>query len=140
MDLVKIMLEYEDEEGVTLESVWATPVEENYRVENIPFYATEVAYGDIVSVKEENGELLFDSLIEASGHSVIQLMIFDEKNVDWVTQDLVNLGCTWEGSHLPTYIAVDVPVGVDYQPIQSYLEEKTNNEILAYKEACLGFL
>jgi hypothetical protein len=140
MDLVKIMLEFEDEEGVTLESVWAAPIEENYRIENIPFYATEVAYGDIVSVKEENGELFFDSLVEASGHSVIQLMIFEEKNVDWVTQDLVNLGCTWEGSHLPTYIAVDVPMGVDYQPIQGYLKEKVNSEILDYKEACLGFL
>jgi hypothetical protein len=67
-------------------------------------------------------------------------MIFEEKNVDWVTQDLVNLGCTWEGSHLPTYIAVDVPMGVDYQPIQGYLKEKVNSEILDYKEACLGFL
>ncbi|GAB4039437.1 DUF4265 domain-containing protein [Spirosoma gilvum] len=140
MELTKIMLEYEDEEGTSLESVWATPVEKNYRVENIPFYATSIAYRDIISAKEENGELLFDSLIEASGHSVVQLMIFDEKAVDRVTQELVNLGCTWEGSHLPNYIAVDVPVGVDYQLVQDYLEEETAHEVLAYKEACLGFL
>jgi hypothetical protein len=70
MDLAKIILEYEDEEGVTKESIWAIPVGENYKVDNIPFYAESIALGDIVSVKEENGELKFDALIEASGHSV----------------------------------------------------------------------
>ncbi|MGM9508804.1 DUF4265 domain-containing protein [Larkinella sp. GY13] len=140
MDLVKIVFECEDEEGTSLESVWATPVGENYRIENIPFFATSIAFGDIVSAKEEDGELLFGSLVEASGHSVVQIIIFDEKNVEAVMQDLVNLGCTWEGSHLPTYLALDVPPRVDYQTVQGYLEEKTTATILGYQEACLGFL
>jgi hypothetical protein len=140
MDLVKILLECEEGDDITLESVWATPVGEYYKVENIPFYATSIAYGDLVSAEDRDGELFFDELIEASGHSVIQIIFYQEEDVEPITQDLVNLGCTWEGSHLPTYIAVDVPLGIDYKSVQIYLEEKTNTKKLGYREACLGFL
>lgn len=140
MDLTKILLEYEDGDDVTLESVWATPVGEHYRIENIPFYATSVAYGDVVSVEDREGELFLDDLVEASGHSVIQIIFYNKKDVELVTQDLVNLGCNWEGSNTLTYIAVDVPPTVGYQNIRTYLDEKASEEILGFKEACLGFL
>ena len=140
MDLAKILLEYEDGDDMTLESVWATPVGEHYRIENIPFYATSVAYGDVVSVEDREGELFFDDLIEASGHSVIQIIFFDKKDVEQVTQDLVNLGCDWEGSHISTYIAVDVPSTVSYQTVRAYLDQRASEKVLGFKEACLGFL
>ena len=140
VELVKILLEYEDEGEIILESVWTTPIGEYFRIDNIPFYAESIAFGDLVSAKEENGELIFDSLIEASGHSVIQIIFYDKKDVDRVTQDLINLGCEWEGSHIATYIAVDVPPSVPYKTIQAYLDQKTSEEVLGYKEACLGSL
>lgn len=140
MDLVKILLVYEDGEDIQHESVWATPFGDHFRIENIPFYATEVAYGDLVSVSKQEDELLFDGLIKASGHSVVQMMVFDEQDVESITQDLDSLGCTWEISHLPTYLAIDIPATVDYQTVQTYLEEKASQEKLGYREACLGFL
>ncbi|MBK6840597.1 MAG: DUF4265 domain-containing protein [Bacteroidetes bacterium] len=104
-----MLLVYDDEGTYKIESVWATKVGENYKIVNIPFFAKNLALGDIVSVEKDNGDLYFDTLIEPSGNSVVRLMIFDENNVESVGADLVKLGCGWEGSHIKNLITVNIP-------------------------------
>jgi hypothetical protein len=57
---VKIALEYEgDEDEFLIETVWAIQIEENYKIDNIPFYATSIALNDIVSAEFRNGQLYY---------------------------------------------------------------------------------
>ena len=135
----KILLTYKDEEGsYKIESVWATKQGEYYRIDNIPFLASNIALHDLVSVEIDNQELYFDKLIKSSGHSTIQMIIFNEYEVKQVGKELEQLKCTWEGSHVKTLIAIDVPKEIKYHPIREYLDKGENENRWSYKEACLA--
>jgi hypothetical protein len=135
----KIKLVYHDlEEKIAVESVWAEKEDNYYRIKNVPFFAPNIAYNDLVSVEDDDGELFFDSLVEASGHSTIQIIFFDLQCFDEITNELVRLNCSWEGSHLKEYISVDVPKEVDYSKVKRYLDDMSSRKKLDYKEASLS--
>lgn len=135
----KILLTYKNEEGYyEVESVWATKEGDFYRINNIPFFAANISLNDLVKVEEDNGDLYFEDLVEASGHSVVQIVFFKESEIKRVVEFLEGLGCTWEGSYIKTLISVDIPSGVDYSVVKSYLDREEDNEQLSYKEACLA--
>lgn len=137
---VKILLTYKDETEYKVERVWATKLGNYYRIDNIPFFAKNVALGDVVSVEEdESKDLFFDRLIESSGNSVIQMIIFDERSVGEVGKHLESLGCGWEGSHIANYISVNVPKDVSYSKVKSFLDEGEKQGKWEYREACLGW-
>ena len=55
---VKLHFTVEEEDRPTyFEGVWAVPVEQGYMIENIPFYAMEVACNDVVSAELVDGLL-----------------------------------------------------------------------------------
>jgi len=136
---VKINLVYKDFDGnIQTESVWAEKAGENYKIVNIPFFTSNIAYGDIVSVEEDDGLLYFNELISPSGHSTIQMIIYDKDDVKRIGKELVALGCDWEGSHLDGYISIDVPATVSYKSIKEYLDNGFLSKKWDYKEACLG--
>ena len=135
----KILLTYKDDDGnYKIESVWATKEGDNYRINNIPFFATNIALNDLVSAKEDDGGLYFDRLIEPSGHSAVQMIIFDEKEVMQIGKELEQFGCTWEGSHIKTLIAIDIPKEILYSAVNQYLDKGEKNGRWSYKEACLS--
>jgi hypothetical protein len=46
----KVILTYRIPNGdVAEESIWVKPVENNFQVANIPFFAPNIAFGDIIS-------------------------------------------------------------------------------------------
>ena len=135
----KIKLVYHDLEGnVSTEGVWAAKEGEYYRIKNAPFFAPNLSYNDLISVEEDEGELFFDSLIEPSGHTTIQIIFFKAEFVDQVTEDLIKFNCDWEGSHVKRYISVDIPKTVDYSEVRKYLNQKCEEGVLDFKEACLA--
>lgn len=135
----KILLTYKDDEGgYKIESVWATKEGFYYRINNIPFFATNVALDDLVSAEEDDGALYFESLIEPSGHSAVQMIIFDENEVMKIGRELEELGCTWEGSHIKTLISIDVPKEIPYHKVKEYLDRGEHEGRWSYKEACLA--
>lgn len=140
MSQSKVLLTFKNDEGkFQIESVWATKEGEYFRIDNIPIFAPNLAWLDLVSVEEDNGALYFDELIEASGHSTLQMAIFNESEVAKVAADLVELGCSWEGSHIKTLISVDVPPDAPYRDkIKPYLDKGELEHRLTYKEACLA--
>lgn len=136
---VKVRLVYKDFDGeLKIESVWAEKTGNYYKIVNVPFFANNIAYGDIVSVEEEDGQLYFNELIKPSGHSTIQMIIFNKDEVEKIGEELIALGCDWEGSHLDGYISIDVPASLSYTPIREYLEYGSLNKKWDYKEACLA--
>lgn len=139
MNHVKVLFEIEDEDGsVEIESVWAVPVQNGYQIDNIPFYAKEVAYGDIVSAKpDEDGMLRFTALVTASGHSTIRLWFANEMDVTPVRDALRGMGCPSE-LDLSRLVAVDIPPSIPYESVHTYLDQQESAGIFEYEEACLG--
>jgi hypothetical protein len=136
----KLILVYNDEGVLKKESVWVTKFGDNYKVDNIPFFAPNIALGDLVEAEEDEDELYFFELIKPSGHSTIQLVFFQKEADASVLQELERMGCSWEGSHLKNYIAVDVPSKMEYEIAKQFLTEQRTKGLLDFKEACLGFL
>jgi transcriptional regulator of heat shock response len=135
----QIKLTYHDlEDKIAVENVWAAKEGEYYRIKNVPFFAPNLAYNDLISVENDDGELFFDSLVQASGHNTIQIVIYNENELEEITKELVTLKCDWEGSHLKGYISVDVPKEIDYKKVKQYLENKFSEKKLDYKEACIA--
>jgi hypothetical protein len=60
----KILFEYTDlNNEYAIESAWAEKVGDNYKLDNILFYARSYSCGDIVKVEDRNGELFVTGLM-----------------------------------------------------------------------------
>jgi len=135
----KIKFVYYDLEGeLAIESVWASKNGEYYKIKNIPFFAPNIAYDDIISVEHDNGELFFDEIIKESGNSTVQIIIFNENDIEETTKKIESFECGWEGSHLKGYISVNVPCKILYTPFKIFLKDQSEKGVLDYKEACLA--
>lgn len=137
----KVKLTYYDlEDNLAVESVWATKDGEYYRIKNAPFFAPNLAYNDLIKVEIDEGELHFDELIEASEHSTLQIVIYNKEDMESITKQIEKLNCNWEGSHLETYISVDIPCDINYKKIKEYIGNMRSENKLDYKESCLSTL
>lgn len=123
-----------------VESVWAQTVDEEqgvYQLDNIPFFVTSYALGDIVLAEDEDGELVVKGLVEESGNTTLQIIAMQADVVD-IQQALQELGCSWEESHLADYFSVNVPSVARYAPIKKYLRKAEKQGLLSFREACLA--
>lgn len=76
-----------------VESLWAEPVAAGYRIDNIPFYVQNLALGDVVAARQgEEGELLLEHLVSASGHTTVRLAFQNRADVQPVRAQLVLTG------------------------------------------------
>ncbi len=136
---VKILFELESEDGsAEIESVWAIREGNGYRLDNIPFYAREVAVDDVVNATpDSDGILRFTGLHRASGHSTIRLWFEKEADVQAVRDHLRRLGCPSE-LDLSRLVAVDIPPAVPYATIRTFLDQQEAGGVFEYEEGCLG--
>lgn len=136
----KVVLVYKDiEDEIAEETIWSEKLDNGYyRIDNIPLYAPNLSYNDIIAVEEDEGVLYFDDLIESSGHSTIQIIFFKEDEAKGVLTKLEKLGCSWEGMKSQPYYSVDVSPSVNYADVRQILDEEAEKEILDYKESCLA--
>ena len=138
---VKILFPVEGPSGADVESLWAVKGDEGYTIDNIPFYAREVALSDVVAARSDmDGALWFDGLVRASGHSTVRLWFERAEDVSGVRSRLRALGCPSELSELPRLVAVDIPPEVPYEKVKILLEQGEADKVFEYEEACLGFL
>lgn len=137
---VKIVLVYRNiEDEIAEETIWSKKLESGYyMIDNIPFYAPNLAYNDVISVEDDNGVLYFDDLIEYSGHSTLQIIFFKEDKAQEILMKLEKLGCKWEGMKDQPYYAIDVSPNLNYTSIRQILDEESKKEVLDYRESCLS--
>ncbi len=125
--------------AVEVETMWTMKREDGYEVDNIPFYATGVAVGDVVATESDvDGGLLFLEVIRPSGHSTIRLWFSDERDVAQVRESLRSAGCTSELSELPRLVAVDVPPARSLAEMKAFFDAGEAAGTFEYEEACLG--
>jgi hypothetical protein len=140
---VKVLFQLEqDADGyppASVESLWALPKGEGlFQVDNIPFFATGVAVGDIVSAFQEEGAFRFQEVVHASGHSTLRVAISEATDVPAVRALFEQKGCSVEQSHLPRLIAVDVPPSVPLGSLRPVLVAGQEQGRWDYEEACLA--
>lgn len=141
-DRVKLRFPFTNsrDEGET-ETMWTIARDDGYEIDNIPFYVTELALGDVVSAEPDiDGVLWYSKLVRPSGHSTIQILFASEEDVGPVREELRRMGCASEGSDFRRLIAVDVPSSVPYDAVKAFLERGERAGTFEYQEACLGFL
>jgi hypothetical protein len=142
-DLVKVVIKLEKDEDdyppADYEGLWAIPMGGSlFQIDNVPFFAKGIAYGDVVSAVAEQQELRFREVVRPSGHSTLRIIIYDEKDVPSVRALLEKQGCAIEQSHIPGLISVDVPPSVSLAVLRSFLDEGEAQERWGYEEACLA--
>lgn len=138
---VKILFSVDGPSGPDIESVWARKVDDGYAIDNVPFYARDVALGDEVKARpDETGALWFDGVTRVSGHSTVRLWFARPEDVDRVRAELRAMRCASELSELPRLVAVDIPKDVSYEQVKCFLDQGEANGIFEYEEACLGSL
>lgn len=139
---IKVLFEISsaDKQETDIESVWAIPEGNGFRLDNIPFYVKGFAFGDLVHAKQINGSYVVDGLLSPSGHSTIRIWFLNTKDIQSTRAFLEATGCGSEVSDQPQLVAVDVPPNVSYAEIQAFLEDGLSKGKWDYEEACLGFL
>lgn len=138
---LKLRFPFENSEGVgETETLGVIKRDEGYELDNIPFYVTGLAVGDLVSARHDaDGVLWYSELLKPSGHSTIQLWFDRQGDVASVRAALRQMGCDSEVSDLPQLVAVNVPRDVSYADVRAFLERGERSGQFEYQEACLGF-
>jgi hypothetical protein len=135
----KLILPYKDDEGrIRGETVLAAKEGPYYRIRSIPLYASKIALYDLISTQTREGVPYFHKVIEGSGRSVIQMIVFKERQVKAVQNDLEQFGCIWRRGDDKHLIAFDVPKYMPYQPIKDWLDQGEKEQRWGYREACLS--
>jgi len=116
-------------EGGTIETLWAVrvaPDEDLFRLDNSPFYAYGVSYGDIVTAVQSAPEMYdFVAVVTRSGNRTVRLLLPDDADSEppaskRILDGLVALGCSYEGAFSRT-ISMTVPSNVSLTDVAAYL-------------------
>jgi len=135
----KLILPYKDDEGIIRgEAVLATKEGNYYRIKSIPVHASKIALYDLIGIRKREGVLYFHKIIESSGRSVIQMIVFRDRQIKAIGKDLEQFGCMWRRSDDKHLIAFDVPKHVSYRPIKDWLDQGEREQRWGYREACLS--
>ena len=112
----KVLFRIEDDAGAeNVETLWALELGDDcYELTNCPFYAYGVSLGDVVWAPYDEDEQYpgFRRVVKKSGNRTVRvafdLAVAPGNASDEVLQELVALGCNYEGAN-PSYIVVNVP-------------------------------
>jgi hypothetical protein len=112
-----------------IETLWATPLgDDNYRLDNSPFYAYGISWEDIVEAfPSDDGFLEFARFLTKSGNRTLRVIMDSaEENPKSrsVLERITELGCSYEGLH-SRLISINVPPDADFDAVTTYLTNDT---------------
>ena len=120
----------EDDGSAQVETLWATALgNDEYKLDNSPFYAYSVSWQDTVYApfNATEGLATFAHVVRKSGHRTIRVIfdppVQDGNESDRVLQGLVSLGCTYEGANRG-YMSIDLPPQVELDKARQHLIEQ----------------
>jgi Domain of unknown function (DUF4265) len=120
----------EDDGSAQVETLWATALgNDEFRLDNSPFYAYSVSWEDTVYAPYDPAEEFptFQRVVKKSGNRTIRV-IFDPpvqngNASDRLLQGLVALGCSYEGANRG-YMAINIPPEIGLHLVRDYLVAK----------------
>lgn len=148
-DQVRVSFALEqDAEGwppVTAERMWATPTSRDDVVvlDNIPFFARNVACYDVVSVTQDSSGVLWaGETIRWSGNCTIRVIPFRDGPLHGDRQAVLDafapLGVEGEGAEAYALVALNVPADADLVAVKRLLREGESDNRWAWEEGCIG--
>lgn len=126
----KILFRVPNEDGsAEVETLWAVDLgNDQYRLDNSPFYAYSVSWQDIVYAPFSPEEQFpaFQRVVAKSGNRTVRIIfnppVEQGNSSESVLQGLVRLGCSYEGAN-KSYISINIPPNVDLNKVREYLIE-----------------
>jgi uncharacterized protein DUF4265 len=123
------------------ETLWAHNLGlSRYRLDNTPWFVYGVAFGDVVSARQdrEAGSLVFETVIQRSGHSTLRAMssVGSPERFEDALATLADLGCSIEYCDR-ALAAIDVPREVSGESVIIGLEAASEAGILDFEEGYL---
>jgi hypothetical protein len=127
----KVLFRVPEEDGsAQVETLWATSLgNDEYKLDNSPFYAYSVSWEDIVYAPYDQNEEFptFQRVVKKAGNRTIRVIfeppVEDGNSSDQVLQGLVALGCTYEGANRG-YMSINIPPETELHEVRSYLIAK----------------
>ena len=141
--LAKVRADIAGLEGLEGESFWAESLGNDlYRLDNIPFYAYDVHYRDVVrAIPIEPDDIpTVVEVVQASGHKTLRVRFDADLPADEIRcllEDLTAAQVQFEQSHGAFY-ALDVPPEADYQGICDLLWRLEAEGRLSYETGTTG--
>ena len=125
---------------VAVETLWVSQVGgDTYEVENIPFFAKDVALGDLVAGRlREDRTLEFVGVVQRGGHSTLRVICLEQEHVNRVAGKLHDVGCAIERSPFPRMFAIDVPSATFVPAAHRILKALRGRGVLEYEDAYLA--
>ena len=112
-----------------IETLWAVDLgNDQYRIDNSPFYAYSVSWQDIVYAPfdRDEGRPIFQRVVLKSGNRTIRVAfetpVENGNESDGILKGLVSLGCSYEVAN-NRYMSVNIPPEVNLESVRSYLIE-----------------
>jgi hypothetical protein len=130
----KVLFRVPGDDGTAeVETLWATELgNDEYKLDNSPFYAYSVSWQDIVYAPFDPIEErpTFQRVIKKSGNRTVrvifQLAVEAGNPSDQLLQGLVALGCSYEGADRD-YMSINIPADVQLEVVRDYLIFKQAN-------------
>jgi|SRR6185312_13144220 len=124
----KVLFRVPDEDGsYVVETLWASHLgDDDYKLNNSPFFAYGVSWEDVVHAPfdPEEGRPIFQRVVSKSGNRTIRIVLDPPVEVgyesDRVLQGLVAIGCSYEGASR-SYVSINIPPEVELKKVRRYL-------------------
>jgi hypothetical protein len=135
--------ETDDWPPVATEGVWARPLgNDEYELDNVPWFARGVAFGERVRADSDDGMLVVREQIAWSGRYTIRVIPLGDAPARDQVREVIDafsqLGVDCEGA-LPSFklVALDIPASADLNAIKSRLQEGEVEGRWSYEEGCV---
>lgn len=130
---------YKDENGnLRLETLRADRDGEYFKISHVPFWASNIAVGDVLTAELDEGELYFGGHISFAENSTIHVVFLNEANIEEAKGFLSKIGCSVCKLLGYPYLAVNVLKDVDYSKVREYLKAQEDEGKSSFKESCLS--
>jgi Domain of unknown function (DUF4265) len=147
IDRVKVCFRLEDADGwppVESEGVWAKPCGAGeYVLDNAPWFARGVAFGDRVRAEPDQNEVLWVAeRVAWSGRYTVRVIPLGDgpaaRQLRTIVDAFSPLGAECEGA-LPAFnlVALDIPPTAQLAEIKALLREGETEGRWAYEEGCI---
>lgn len=136
--IFKLTIDADGYPPVGYESMWGIQRGAGvYELDNTPCYLYGVSKGDWVLTRADAHELIATGVVRQSGHSTLRVFAEGESERASIVQHLRSLGARCMLTRGLSLFTVDIAPEVSFCAIDHYLSSITDDQHIAYEDACL---